>query len=96
MNGFGHPNGASMPIVLAPEQCCRSQSGCDEAEFPCPTYEMACPSITQTPQSRGLAERPTPTNLNLVHVPSSRVKIVQDTDKDIRCKRAIPEPPLPS
>ena len=72
MNGFGHPKGASMPIALAPEQCRRSQSGCDEAEFPCPTCEMACPSMTQTPQSRGLVERSMPTNPKSVHFPSSK------------------------
>ena len=61
-----------MPTVLASEQCLRSQSGCEEVEFPCPTCEMARPSMTQTPQSRGLVERSMPTNLNSVHFPSSK------------------------
>ena len=71
MNGFGHPNGASMPIVLAPEQCRRSQSGCDEAVFPCPTCEMARPSMTQTPHLQGSVERSIPTNPKSVHFLSS-------------------------
>lgn len=72
MNGFGHPKGASMPTALVSEQCLRSQSGCGEAELPCPTCEIVRPSMTQTPQSRGLVERSMPTNLNSIHFPSSK------------------------